>query len=522
MINYEQELLSQTITNFQSLKSNTIKTLCLYPDLTYALALFGSNRLKENVEKYISSVFYPIAGKELAWINNAKPIYEDISYELNVLLSAQDNATFLASTDEAVSMATSQNALNLSERISLLDGQESLNLQQTASGKTVVYTKNGPFKFYDEAISVNNANITIHSKAYLVSKKPPVNSYGTISVTLMHDNGYDIKEIPTPESSVSFNNFSYSIQGERAHLLIDYDGKYFAFKVNITEASIKMGLNTDFSDKQSNAFTSCTEISDKIKTKINRNFINKDITIQNGVCDFVDSKKCIAYLLERNNEILVLENGVAFNYANTSLNYEGKARLVYENLELILDESAHSAIPESILDRSVTKTFDTIYADIIKPGYFISSNQKTSEVLAVSGNTVYMKDEISVGKDCSVTLGCYSMWKEITNKIKFVLVTFPTSIDINTINTIRSIHTDIYNMCITIKSLLESKMTRSQTILHFEPILSLRKQHLALRCRRALDVLFLGDIRYYYSLDDYSSNYELYLKQAVDEVKSRL
>jgi hypothetical protein len=482
----------------------------------YFLALNNLKYLSDLVTKYQASVYTPVYGKELEWVNLIKPIYEDMSYAYNMIISADVNCSILSSTEEYDSLMKSANTLMLQDKLRMLDGAHRVPIQLQANKNMNASLINGPYDLDYDIFTVNGNVITISNTATVISK---YKANGLLTIRCYFEGGYEDITLDTSVSSSS-DNLHFASGINNCTIQLSKGGRFFAFYVLPGDTAKALGLN---SLHMSILATSADLLAKALGGNVVRRIYTIDINIVNGVQDKV-STRSVGYLIDRNDEMLILENGKAYNYSNSSLTYEGKIRVVEEHVTIPIDYLKDSSIPAKVLS-SIPST--RVYSDkhqLVSPGDFIEYDAKYSEVLNVDNGELVLKDPIQANKDAYLHLGVRRLWSEFKNSVgKFPLVTFPVEYDINTLSTLLDVKSKLDTFFSSLMiAISKTKVTRRQSEYYSDMLNFLRRSHLAMRADRALDILFSSDIGYYYSLTNESSNYNLLLKRSIDSMRAKL
>jgi hypothetical protein len=491
--------------------------LCLHPNLIYALSVMNSKKIKQALDLYDEYYFTPVVGKEDVWISVIKLVWQEILKNTRILLNSKYAASMVLSTDDAAYLQTVDNSLNLGTRLKLLDGSEIIDLSDSEGSISEVRFINGPYNLDNLNITINNAYINVVDRA--VSNSKTLTESGILSVQLIGINSSTIVDIDIAENT-SVGNFFLTRKLSNIELSLVGSEPYYCFNVIKNDISASLGLDSGFIDSNSVLFTSSRDFATRVGGSVDYQYALTNINIVDGVSS-VSFSKCVAVLLDRNNELVCIDGNTAYNYCNTSLTYSGKVRIIYEYVSCVLDNNKANNLPSSIVSYIGSNNVRTSYANCLSTGDIIVDGESRLEVINISDTLLRLSGRY-YSKNLNIVLGCYDTWRKMTDGLTIPSIIFPESVDSNTIIELRKISSIISQFVHDLRNRLLVKLTRNQLSSAVPYLNEIQKQHLAMRANRACDILFSGDIATYLLLDDNTCNYALAIKQSTDELKARL
>ena len=477
----------------------------------------NSKKIKQALDLYDEYYFSPVVGKEDIWVNVVELVWQEIVKNTSILLNSKYATSMVLSTDDANYLQTVDNTLNLSTRLKLLDGSEIIDLSDSEGSVSDVRFINGPYNLDNLDVTVNNSYVNVADRAVLRSLS--LVDTGLITVQLVGDGENTTVDIDISENT-EVANFFVTRKLTGIELSLVGSEPYYCFNVIKNETSAMLGLDSGFLDSNSVLFTSSRDFSNKIGGSAEYQYALANIQIVNGVSS-ASFSKCVAVLLDRNNELVCIDGNNVYNYCNTSLNYSGKVRIIYEYVSCVLDNNKANNIPSSIISYIGSNNVKTGYSNCLAIGDIIVDGSSRLEVINISGDLLRLSGRY-YSKNLNIVLGCYDTWRKMTDGLTIPSITFPKSIDSNTIIELRKISSIISQFVHELRTRLLVSLTRNQLSSAIPYLNELQKQHLAMRCNRACDILFSGDIATYLSLDDNTCNYALAIKQSTDELKARI
>lgn len=529
MINYEQELYVQKVNSFQSLKSNVIRTLCMHPNLLYGMTVLNAKKIQTKIEEFDASYVAPSLANQSEWVSVVETFWNDITSLVNSLLDTQNSSTSILNSPDAAYLKSLDTSLDIPTRLALLDGTEKVSLTANHGGKFQIELAAAPYSFNNTYVTVNNTYIDLHSIARISSTRIPdaQEISEPLYVELLSDGNTVTVEIENPLQPYVYTTltnkrvFYLLINRSTAELRLTRNDKFHAFRVKPNSTSIKFGFTGQYTPSSSPIYTSASELAAILGGTVRRTTEDRKISILDGVLD-VPVSRCTAFLLDRNNEQLLLDRLTAKHYVSTSLSYEGNARLVYERVVLNSERGMIYSISDDLLSSDMSNNVSTDLISIVSAGdILVDKNGVSAEVLSADG--ILVLDKKIKPSTCTLKLGAFECWKKLTDGLTIPSIEFPKHTDSTTIANVRYISSVIKNFTANVKSRIKNNQLSRRCLMSIlNPLNDVQRQHLALRANRASDILFSGDIQSYIELGDAEYNYELMLKSVIDETRARL
>jgi hypothetical protein len=481
------------------------------------------------INQFESSYVVPTLENQSEWVALVEVFWNDITTLISALIDVQNSSQTLLSSNDAKYLRSLDTSLNIPSRLALLDGTEQVSIQASHNGKFIIELVSAPYRLHNMHITVNNTYIDLQSIAKLVSTRLPDESEITqpLYIELLADELVTTIEIQNPlqpyvYTTLSNDRIFYLVVKESSiELRLTRNDQYHAFKVKPNATSIKFGFTGQYTPQGSPIYTSASELASILGGSVSRTTNLTSVSIVDGVCD-TSISRCTAFLLDRNNEQIIIDGNRAYHYASTSLNYSGNVRLVHEKVILNSESGMIYSIPNDLLSSDKSDNIKTDLSSVISTGdLIIDIDQTVAEVL--SNNTSIILDKKIRPSTCVIRLGSFDCWKRIVDGIVIPQIEFPRHTDSTTLNNLRYTASVIKSFLANIKTrITNNQLSRRSLMSILNPLNDLQRQHLAFRANRAADILFSGDIQSYVELNDTNYNYEIMLKSVIDETKARL
>lgn len=492
--------------------------LCLHPNLIYGLSVLNAKRIKQAIDVYHSYYFVPSVGNESTWIKATELMWNEIYEQVSNLLNAKQASAAILSSKVASDLEALQTSLNIPTRLRLLDGAESVPFDTGEGSVSEITFVNGPYNLDNQNIIINGVYMSVADTAILRSSKLTSISEN-LRIDLIGNGVINSISVGIEENSV-FNNFHITRKLGYIELSLVGSSPYYCFQVVPNAASRELELQSGFIDTNSVLYTSARELAQKTGGTLHTTSSIKNVSIVNGVLS-ESLGRCFLVLLDKNNEIVAANGTSATNYCNTSLTYNGKARIVYEYITVTVENANTTMLPPVLVSTVSSNIVKTSIASALSVGDIVLDRGNRIEVLKVANNTLTLAGKY-YSSNLNVILGCYDTWHNMTDGLEVPDIQFPSSVDSNTILQLRKISSQIDSFIALLLTRLNTLLTRNQLSAILPLLNELQRQHLAMRASRACDILFQGDIESYMLLDNTTSNYNLSIRQSTEELKARL
>ena len=327
-----------------------------------------------------------------------------------------------------------------------------------------------------------------------------------------------------------------SIQIEGLDITFEFDGDFFEFVPGDTVLSIRVNqcgfrdvfkLPKKVTISNSTLYTSSKELRSLIGGTISSNVIHRgEVILEDGhlVSPVIDSSRAIiiigdTFILCSEGNNLDLIAGIKVNYVDDY--YKGYAKIVEETLDIrgisIPSFAANGGFGDSSADLSSVDFTFTSDADITE-GDIIDDAIVTS----VSGLTLTTSKPITEGGKSAI-LADYSLCLDILDTAPISIVSIiPFAEDLKTITEIEiSISTILEDIDTLISVSSMSKGTyRYQEFCRV--LADIRNAHLDLGLDRAVDLLYLGSLKEYFSLKPHQANFAKHAAKSARDVSRRM
>ena len=493
------------------------------------MTVLNAKKIVTLIDQFESSYVVPTLTNQSEWVSVVEVFWNDITSLINALLDVQNSSQTLLSSNDATYLKSLDTTLNIPTRLLLLDGTERVSLQASHNGKFTIELSSAPYELNNMHITINNTYIDLQSIAKISSSRIPDADEITQSLYVeLLANGYtETIEIQNPLQPYVYTTlgneriFYLVVKQSSIELRLTRNNTFHAFKVKPNSTSIKFGLTGQYTSQGSPNYTSANELASILGGSVNRSTETRSIEIVDGILS-TSVSRCTAYLLDRNNEQIILDGRTAYHYASTSLNYFGNARLVYERVVINSESGMIYSIPSNLLNSDKSDNIKTDLLSVVSTGDILTDSEGNSaEVL--SNNASIILDKKIRPSTCVLRIGSFDCWKKIVEGVEVPIVQFPKNTDSTTLSNLRYTASTIRSFLSNIKTRINANpLSRRCLMSILNPLNDLQRQHLALRANRALDILFSGDLQSYLELNDTNYNYEIMLKSVIDETKARL
>lgn len=493
MIQSETELYSNK-TDFQSVQTNTITMLCLRPNLLYGLTLPMLRKLVSKLDT-TNLEYTPEYSSNLA---------DSIKSSIDNVLNFEEIQVKKVVSGKIFSELTKiPNTINITERLSLIDGVELLNIQAALSPdqySSIPVTNIPMLVRQEQQLLVNNNYIKLPVKNVYIDLTSDLNTFSQVQVCLYGLNGSPTNTELTfhkNNSNMAIRNFVYNdgiITLANNNLDTDYVGVIvrnsqedplkYSFFYTIAELAQKLGGKPTSTIQQSNVLFSGNTYIQELPTGYFTLIFERDAIVVNNN-NIVVSTRLITDLV-----------GKRFNLVRQSLSITTKSQNVND----------------------IFGVKQVKYKSIILPGLFIQAGDYLSdiEIVTTNKNEAILFEPIYPGNR-TVTLGTYKRWKQLCNDLNNIIYVHKTLDDYKNMNpdVLRSNTNRLQIIANQLISLFKSySFGRLQSFV-IKGLNALSDAHRANNYDVALDDLFGGDLVSYINRTEDDCNSNRYLVNVI-------
>ena len=504
MINSETELYTKN-TDFVSVKTNTIRMMCLRPNLVFGLILPMMRKIKTQIPEYIS-------------ISTTDDLYNAIQYLNSVkdkILNFNKQSQYILGSEYAKDLSVLENSINITERLSLVDGVEVVNVsaEKVPNQYSSYYSPPTPEMFVKDVTNlINNYYVTISPKNNVIDVSHVVEmlqvGHSGVRLLAIAGDGRDPLVMSLYDTQETFENITYDPNAKTLTI-----GRSLGNNKIVGVRLLNINDNVNNDPLKYSLYYTTKELSGVLGGKPNTKIVEQIIFDKNNLPTIDVSD----YVLVFDNDVIVVRNSQILITSNF-LNYLDKkpCNITTQNVRI---PTTSSNVHEIFGNKADKQKVLKLPFNFLQQGDYISD----IEITSVLGATVTLSESASPGNK-TVQLGSYKRWKDLCIAINNLNIPTHTLEEINSL--------DVFSRKSLVNKVLTSLASLSSISASFgfgrlqgniiKSLNTISNAHRENRYDIALSELFSGNIDTYIDMSDADASTNALLinaiKQAIYEV----